>query len=389
MPMQSDTEQAIVLMSDFAKRTGLTAGNGEPQRYLWTDAFAMMNALALWRETGEQRWRDLAESLIAQVHGVLGKRRRDDARSGWLSGLGEEEGERHPTAGGLRIGKPLSDRRPGEPYDESLEGDRDGQYWHYLTKWMDALSRAAIFLDQPCRLHHAIELATATLPRFLRTSASGEPSGLAWKMSVDLSRLVVTGTSPHDALDGYVIFRWLGRTGQNNEKNTGLDQETATLLRLAVGHGWSTTDPLGLGGLLLDAMRLAILPDRNPTEERMIARILSDVQDGLKHFIRSSGLDKSAARRLAFRELGLTIGLQALGVMSDAANESDSFARAAGQHLAALQELAGLGERITTFWSEPANRRAASWTGHQDINEVMLATALLRAFVGTGRGRPN
>lgn len=383
--MQSDTEQAMALMSDFAKRTGL-AGYGEPQRYLWTDAFAVMNALALWRETGEQRWRDLADGLIAQVHAVLGKRRRDDPRSGWLSGLGEEEGERHPTAGGLRIGKLLPDRPPGELHNEGLEWDRDGQYWHYLTKWMDALSRAAILWNDPRRCDHAIELAAATFPRFLQKSASGEPMGLAWKMSVDLSHPVVAGVNPHDALDGYVTFRWLGRTGED----TGLDEETAILLALAEGNNsWATADPLGLGGLMLDAMRLSLLPDRTRTDERLIADILAGVQAGLAHLVRSGQLDAPAARRLAFRELGLAIGLQAVGVMSDAADKSLSLARAAKPRLDALQKLIGLGERITAFWSDPANRRPASWMEHQDINEVMLATALLHAFVGSAQERPN
>jgi hypothetical protein len=48
--------------------------------------------------------------------------------------------------GGLRIGKPLKERGANEPIDESLEWDRDGQYFHYLTKWMHALCRAAFLV---------------------------------------------------------------------------------------------------------------------------------------------------------------------------------------------------------------------------------------------------
>jgi hypothetical protein len=51
--------------------------------------------------------------------------------------------ETHPTRGGLRIGKQLPERRPGEPYDPQVEWDRDGQYFHYLTKWMHALDQAS------------------------------------------------------------------------------------------------------------------------------------------------------------------------------------------------------------------------------------------------------
>jgi hypothetical protein len=35
-----------------------------------------------------------------------------------------------------------------------------------------------------------------------------------------------------------------------------------------------------------------------------------------------------------------------------------------------------LGEAIEKFWLDPQNRTAESWTGHQDINSVMLATSL-------------
>src|SRR3712207_3113211 len=213
MSMRIDEAEAISLMSDFAERTGLTS-DAEAQRYLWTDAFALYNFLELYRETGDERYRALAVDLIEEVHNVLGRHRPDDPRRGWLSGLPEEQGRLHPTRGGLRIGKPLPERRPDEPIDERLEWDRDGQYFHYLTKWMDALSRAAIILDEPRYHVHAVELADAVFPRFLQRSPSGMPVGLAWKMSIDLSRPQVSGISPHDAIDGYATFRRLSHIGE-------------------------------------------------------------------------------------------------------------------------------------------------------------------------------
>ena len=98
--------------------------------------------------TGEQKYRDYAIRLIDQVHRVLGRYREDDARSGWISGLDEEKGHLHPTAGGLRIGKPLKERGEAEPFDERLEWDRDGQYFHYLTKWMHALCQTSLIEAQ-------------------------------------------------------------------------------------------------------------------------------------------------------------------------------------------------------------------------------------------------
>ena len=112
--MRTRTEQAIELMMRFAERTGLTAGRPH-QRYLWTDAFAVCNFLGLARVTGEPRFTELALQLVDQVHHVLGRHRADDRRTGWISGLTDEQGEAHPTCGGLRIGKPLPERTPDEP----------------------------------------------------------------------------------------------------------------------------------------------------------------------------------------------------------------------------------------------------------------------------------
>ena len=133
-------------MAAFAQRTGLSPATEHPQRYLWTDAFAVCNFLELSERTGDQEYRRYATELIDQVHRVLGRFRYDDNRRGWISGLDEQEGRRHPTLGGLRIGKPLKERGADEVLDEQLEWDRDGQYFHYLTKWMHALCQAAFVM---------------------------------------------------------------------------------------------------------------------------------------------------------------------------------------------------------------------------------------------------
>jgi hypothetical protein len=45
--------------------------------------------------------------------------------------------------------------------------------------------------------------------------------------------------------------------------------------------------------------------------------------------------------------------------------------------LEALEPYAPLGAQIACFWLDPAQRRPRSWAEHRDINEVMLAAALL------------
>ena len=203
-------------------------------------------------------------------------------------------------------------------------------------------------------------------------------------MSIDLSRPQVPGLSPQDALDGYVTFRWLGRAGAA----AGSGDEIAILRRLAEDQNWATADPLGLGGLLLDAVRLALLSDREAEDERLMASILAGADAGCAHFLRSGTLGWPASRRLGFREMGLAIGLQALPAIAKTVGASERLQKTAAQHLGELQRSADLGNRIVSFWSEPQNQRAATWTEHRDINEVMLATALLDAYVGTAETGP-
>src|SRR5437016_4471808 len=106
--MSTDGAPAIAaqLMSKFAARTGLSPAALRPQRYLWTDAFAVCNFFELFARTGDQIHRRYAVELIDQVHQAFGRYRDDDMRSGWISGLDDETGRQRPTAGGLRIGKP-------------------------------------------------------------------------------------------------------------------------------------------------------------------------------------------------------------------------------------------------------------------------------------------
>src|SRR5262249_4527116 len=135
--------QAARLMAEFAMRTGLRQPAWDHERYLWTDAFAVCNFLELFRRTHDEGYLRYATELIDKVHQVLGRYRDDDMRSGWISGLDEEPGRRHPTAGGLRIGKPLKERHTDEPIDERLGWGRAGQYFLYLTKSMNTPRSAA------------------------------------------------------------------------------------------------------------------------------------------------------------------------------------------------------------------------------------------------------
>lgn len=376
---EADRLLAAKLMDEFAQATGISHPDRLLRRYLWTDAFAVCNFLELFRAGGEERYRRYAIELVNQVHEVLGKHRPDDSRSGWISGLGEAEGREHPTVGGLRIGKPLPERAPDAPLDERLEWDRDGQYYHYLTKWMHALDRMSAVTGEVVYSEWARDLARSAHATFLRPVTQDGPRRLCWKMSTDLSYPLVPFSGLHDPLDGLVTYLELRAQAQRLSLSTSaLDTEIADLGEMCKGRDWSTDDPLGIGGLLFDACRMLQLG--TDARERENAMLLTELLDasltGMARFSREGILEQLAARRLAFRELGLAIGLRGVVKMQAMVGLGARTSPDISPNLHALQPYASLGKAIEATWRLPANRENEQWKAHQDINAVMLATAL-------------
>ena len=154
---------------------------------------------------------DTALALVDQVHLSLGRYSDSDSRSGWISGLDGQEGALHPTRGGLRIGKKMMERKADELFDEHLEWERDGQYFHYLTKWMHALDRVARVTEEPRYNRWALELAKKAHAGFTYTAPDGKKR-MYWKMSIDLSYPLVASMGRHDPLDGLITCMQLQTT---------------------------------------------------------------------------------------------------------------------------------------------------------------------------------
>jgi hypothetical protein len=193
-------------------------------------------------------------------------------------------------------------------------------------------------------------------------------------------------------LDGLITFREaqlaLAELSTDAEA-VDLSSAIHSLSALCQHRNWMTDDPLGLGGLLFDASRLCQLMgkdrfgDPHPLEE-----ILAACLSGLDNLRASRYLSQPASYRLAFRELGLAIGLKALPSISDAMKKHNGpfEGRTATQQIAdQLSRYVSLSEEIVRVWLPYSRNQDQLWQAHQDINDVMLATALIpEVFLSIG-----
>jgi len=371
------TGLAEILMRDFAEETGLS-GSAEPgqHRYLWTDALAVQNFLALAEDLDEKAYADLAKELIEKVHFTLGKFSHEDPRSGWISGLSDEEGRKHPAIRGLRIGKKQLERKRREAFNSHKEWKRDGQYFHYHTRWIQALLHAAEFLENHELKRHAAELSLAGKYFINKINDSLH---LFWKMSVNLSHPQVLSMGAHDPLDGYL-------TAQECNILTPDDYDFTDYLKylkcLCEEKNWESTDPLGLGGLSRNIVRSVELDRQVALPESVKPqKLFQDLYRGLGTFASQSELDSPAEYRLAFRECGLSLGLRIIDGYRDKLAEN-------GLDVNRLDEILPMAETIEDFWSETENREHASYRDHRFINDVTLASSLLARRVPKCFGVP-
>lgn len=92
---------------------------------------------------------------------------------------------------------------------------------------------------------------------------------------------------------------------------------------------------------------------------RLPSRMVRDADDGLRGFMDSGVIEQPPAMRLAFRELGLTVGLQC------------------AQHFDAMSRFLPLVESVEAEWRSMRAQASIGWVAHQDINAVMLAASLV------------
>lgn len=351
---------------------------GHRGRYLWTDAYGVLNLLTMHREytatldlttnTSEKeknRYLTMAERLVETVHEVLG-RTRDGKRR--LPGASEE----NVVGGGLRIGK-----------EEESGMDGDGQYHHYLTVWMFALNRLSMATGDGKYNRQAVALAKAIHPRFFVNRKSSRPR-MVWKMAMDLSAPLVQSEGNLDPIDGFVVFRLLQAAAVkfDGEESEGvLSEEIDDYRRVMArkGEHFVSSDPLDLGmtlwtahwfsereewaarlaGRCFEQLCMPLLSFPSP-----ISAIPANEVDDLFEINRY--LERNVKYRLAFREFGTALGAQC---QSHQSTEKDRAV-----------DLKNYADAIITAWDPYMELTLGSDLMHDDlrpITRVMYATALV------------
>lgn len=239
-------------------------------RYLWTDAFGVVVLVSLYAETGERRYLDAAEVVVAEVDRVLGRPR------------------------GVRIGE---------------APDRDGQYFHYLAMWLYALG--VLGRHVPDYTRKGIELVHQIHDAFVLPGR-----GVIWKMTEDLSGPYPGyGLGALDAFDGYVAYRFLDERVLSREiaDMRALIQETAADLVI--------TQDLGLGMML---WMTQFFPDEDwaQTQLARCLRMLDRMWIDEGYFCREPGLSHV---RFAFTNYGVAVGLQAVDAMPERVGRLNAY----------------------------------------------------------------
>jgi hypothetical protein len=108
-----------------------------------------------------------------------------------------------------------------------------------------------------------------------------------------------------------------------------------------------------------------------------LQEILDSCRDGFAMLLAGRYFKRPAAHRLAFRELGLAIGLRALPIIAELIAKDSGVPSALASSIQLLLRHERFHDEIVTFWLTHARHPDEQWQEHRNINEVMLATALI------------
>jgi len=237
---------------------------------LWTDAYGVCNLLSLYHELGDVTYLNQAENVVKDVNRVLGRPR------------------------GLRIGE---------------EPSRDGQYFHYLTKWLFALKQLSKV--KPEYHEQAVKLVKQIHQPFIVPGR-----GVIWKMKEDM-----TGPYPGygygglDFYDGYVTYRLVDETALSEE---------ISQMQTLVQKNWrnfNCSQDLGLGEVL---WMTHFFPEEEWAQHlrQVSTSMLNSMWNKEGWFCREPCLPRT---KIAFSNYGVSVGLQSVGLWPDRVAKLNNF----------------------------------------------------------------
>jgi hypothetical protein len=247
---------------------------------------------------------------------------------------------------------------------------------------MHALNRVTGVTGDLTYNRQALELAKKASAAFVYRPFSGTEKRMYWKMSTDLAYPLVPSMGLHDPLDGLTTYTQLhvAAAKDHDPLKPDLSAEIADLADMCRERNWTSDDPLGIGGLLSDALRAGQLMTKGAfAGTDLLSDLLEASLAGLYAFAREDTLKLPPNYRLAFRELGLSIGLRAaerLPGLIERNQTTFSKGRELKALIKALKPYEALAPVIERFWLEPEHQKAGTWIDHREINMVMLATSL-------------
>jgi hypothetical protein len=319
---------------------------GHNGRYLWNDAFGLVNFITLYHETEEPAYLRYAEALASSVHRVLG-RTRDG--SDYLPGASKT----NPLGGGLRIGKL-----------ESEGPDCDGQYFHYLSIWMFALNRLSRATREPEYNQMAIQLAQVAHKAFVHGKGGAQPR-MVWKMDTELKHALVDNEGNLDPLDGLSVYKLLSHdaaappSGAHADGREVLTEQIKDFERMVERkyRRYESNDALDLG--------MTLWTTHFWMKEQWAKEVSKKAYKDLKKLDKeelSSSI--SLSHRLAFREFGT-----ALGIKCNTFNEPEDALKNRAEEIINTWEAYGL---------VPIPKKQLNKNEEQlaSITEVMYAAAL-------------
>ncbi|KAL9648011.1 hypothetical protein ABK040_012029 [Willaertia magna] len=237
------------------------------KRYLWTDAFGLVQYCTLYHQTQNEKYKENAEWLVREVDRVLGRKK------------------------GYRIGE---------------EASRDGQYYHYLIMWVYALHCLSSIIPE----YHekAVQIIKDIHPHFLN-----KPYGLYWKMVEDLSTVYPGfGIGGLDHYKGYVVYRLIDPIALSSEIND---------LREIVERkyrGFSCTQDLGLGMMLWSSH---FFPNEEWSKKirnealRQLEDMWVSEDDSRKGYFCRHPMSRNV--KFSFTNFGVSLGLQCVNELTD------------------------------------------------------------------------